>query len=339
MSNSENLRIDYFSDLNKENKVQLYEEINSVINNADSLVTIAHNIELLKILSSSFDYKMDILLIRKKGLLEGFMPISIIRNKVVSIPHFSYGGYLGLKELKSSQTKLILRSLNRKYGKNYFIRDFIQLSKYYSENKVACFLKLEDDSESQFSRFSSKLRSQIRKAKKNGLTVSTSVLEDFFPVYVNNMHRLGSPHLPKFFFNEIITKYRNGEIEVFAVKKNEMVIGASIVVSFNNFIEVCWAGTYKEYNYLAPNMLLYWSMIKYSINNNIKTFSFGRSTKNSGPLRFKKQWGSEEVQLVWNYSKSKRFKIENFKVLSFIWRNLPRSVIEILGPLITKYIY
>ena len=112
------------------------------------------------------------------------MPISIIGNKAVSIPHFSYGGYLGLKELTLEQTELLLQSLKRKYN-NFIIRDFKQITKNIYDEKVSCFLELQGDTESQFGKFSSKLRSQIRKAKKNGLTVSTSVLEDFFPVYVN----------------------------------------------------------------------------------------------------------------------------------------------------------
>ena len=332
------MRIDYFSDLDQDDKIYFNKEINNVIRNSDALATIAHNIDLLNILSTSFGYGNDIVLISDNDSLQGFMPINIIGNKAVSIPHFSYGGYLGLQELTLKQTELLLQSVKRKYG-NFIIRDFKQITKNFHDEKISCFLKLQNDSESQFVRFNSKLRSQIRKAKKNGLTVNTSHLEEFFPVYVSNMHRMGSPHLPKNFFNNIITKYKNGNLEVFAVKKNGMVIGASIVVSFNNFIEVCWAATYQEYNHLAPNMLLYWEMIKYSIKNNMKIFSFGRATKNSNSLRFKKQWGPEEVQLVWNYSQPKRFRIENLRFLAIIWRCLPKFFIERLGPMITKYIY
>jgi len=339
MNNSGNLRINYYSDLDQDDKIHLNKEISNVIRNSDSVVTIGHNIELLNILSSFFGYKNDIVLIRKNDSLQGFMPINIVGSKAVSIPHFSYGGYLGLQELTLEQTELLLQSLKRKYGDNFLIRDFKQITQNYSDEKISCFLDLQNDAESQFNRFRSKLRSQIRKAIKNGLTVNISDIHDFYPIYVNNMHRLGSPHLPKEFFNEIIANYKNGCIEVFVVKKNEMVLGASIVISFGNFLEVSWAATYKEFNHLAPNMLLYWEMIKYSIKNNMKIFSFGRATKNSGSHRYKKQWGTEEVQLIWNYSRPKRFRIENLRFLSIIWRCLPRVFIERLGPMITKYVY
>lgn len=339
MKDSGNLRIDYFSDLDQGEKFHVREEINNIIRNTDSLVTIAHNIELLSVLSSSFGYQNDIVLIRENLSLEGFMPVNIIGNRAVSIPHFSYGGYLGFKEITFEQTEFLLTSLREKYGDNFLIRDFKPITKNYYDEKVSCFLELENDFDKQFNRFSSKLRSQIRKAKKNGLSVNISKLEDFYPIYLDNMHRLGSPHLPKEFFNEIIRKYKNGGVEVFVVKKNSKVIATSMVVSFNNFLEVVWAASYKEFNHLAPNMLLYWEMIKYSIENNMKIFSFGRATKDSSSLRFKKQWGPEEIRLVWNYGRPKSFRIESFTFLTQIWRNLPRFFIEKLGPLISKYVY
>jgi hypothetical protein len=335
----QNYRIDYFSSLNQKRKILINEELNKIIESTDSIITIAHNIDLLNILSTFFGYKSDILLFRNNNKLEGFIPIVIIGKKVVSIPHFSYGGYLGLKKLELNQTKLIIDSLERKYGNNIVIRDFNKITNFYSEDKVSCFLKLEGNSEKQFNNFTSKLRSQIRKSEKNGLKVSLSNIDDFFPVYLANMHRLGSPHLSKKFFDKIEKNYKNGEFKIFVVKKENLVISVSIVLTFKNFIEVCWAASYKQYNYLAPNMLIYWKMIQYGIDHNMKIFSFGRSTKNSGPLKFKKQWGAEEIQLIWNFNKAKYFNINQLKFLTFIWKKLPQSLIEILGPFFTKYIY
>ena len=80
-------------------------------------------------------------------------------------------------------------------------------------------------------------------------------------------------------------------------------------------------------------------MIEYGIDNNMKIFSFGRSTKNSGPLKFKKQWGAEEVQLIWNFNKDKYFSLDQLKFLSYIWSKLPKPIIEFMGPFFTKYIY
>ena len=334
-----NYIIEYLSDLDENTKVSVRKEINNVIENTDTLVTTAHNIEILNVLCSSFGYEQDILLIRGENSLEGFMPLIIIGNKIVSIPHFSYGGYIGKRKITPFLSSALIKSLRQKYGNNFLIRDFKQLTEYSYNEKISCFLELEQDAEVQFSKFSSKLRSQIRKAKKNGLTVTTSNIDEFFPIYVSNMHRLGSPHLPRYFFKEIIKNYNSGCVEVFVVKNNTIAIGSSIVLTFEDFSEVTWAATYKEFNHLAPNMLLYWEMIKYSINNNMKIFSFGRASIGSNSWRFKKQWGPKEVQLIWNYSSPKRFRIESLKFLTIIWSYCPKYIIKILGPMITKYIY
>jgi lipid II:glycine glycyltransferase (peptidoglycan interpeptide bridge formation enzyme) len=42
-------------------------------------------------------------------------------------------------------------------------------------------------------------------------------------------------------------------------------------------------------------MLLYWTMIRDSIERGYKVFDFGRSTPNEGTYNFKKQWGAVEA--------------------------------------------
>ena len=227
----------------------------------------------------------------------------------------------------------------QKYGDNVCIRYFKKISNFTLTEKVSYFLQLVDSPEKQFSGLSSKLRSQIRKATKNGLLVEQSSLEDFYPIYINNMHRLGSPHLSKTFFRNLIENYTHGEVLVFSVKYGEKHIGSSILLIFKDFSEVTWAATYQDFNHLAPNMILYWKMIDYCISQEMKTFSFGRASKDTGSLRFKKQWGGEEIQLFWNYSFPQVTRIENAKFLTSIWKYLPRFIIKIFGPIITKYVY
>ena len=71
----------------------------------------------------------------------------------------------------------------------------------------------------------------------------------------------------------------------------------------------------------------------------MKLFSFGRASKNTGSLKFKKQWGSEEVQLLWNYGTPKKLRVESLTFLTNIWRYCPRFIIRRLGPLLTRFIY
>ena len=62
--------------------------------------------------------------------------------------------------------------------------------------KVRMLLPLSIDAGTLMAGFKSKLRSQIRKPKKDGLNVQiggAELLDDFYPVFVKNMRDLGSP--------------------------------------------------------------------------------------------------------------------------------------------------
>jgi serine/alanine adding enzyme len=48
-------------------------------------------------------------------------------------------------------------------------------------------------------------------------------------------------------------------------------------------------------------MLLYWAMLEGACRLGATCFDFGRSTRDSGTHKFKKQWGAEDVPLHWHY--------------------------------------
>ena len=74
-------------------------------------------------------------------------------------------------------------------------------------NKVLSVLKLPDSEEVLWKAFDSKLRNQIRKAMKSGITVRwghEDVLPDFYSVFLRNMRDLGTPALGIEFFKHIV---------------------------------------------------------------------------------------------------------------------------------------
>ena len=75
----------------------------------------------------------------------------------------------------------------------------------------------------------------------------------------------------------------------------------------------------------------------------MKTFDYGRSKKNTGPYAFKKNWGFEPQSLHYEYRLYRGGAIPqnnpaNPKYRAFIglWRRLPRSVANTLGPHIVR---
>ena len=334
------INIVYYSNLSQIEKKLIKSEIHSIAKRSLTGTNIAHNIELIHILNKAYGYRPEVLLVYSDKTLIGFIPLSILNDKAISLPHFSYGGYCGVLNLNQLHIEKIIKSLLMKFSGGFIIRGFEPYSKNIYNEKVTYQLQLEKSSDDQFSFFNKKLRSQIRKASKNGVIVLPGSIEDFYAIYSENMHyKHGSPQLSKIFFNNLLQLYLSGETKIFVAKFNEKIIGSCLMVGFHDFIEVCWAATSNEYNHLSPNMLLYWKMISYSVDHEYKVFSFGRTSRDSGSQRFKKQWGADEVPLIWSSDKAINFSNSKLKPLTKIWRLAPSFLTNALSPLLTKYIY
>jgi len=297
----------------------------------------SHNPSIATILQATFNYSSEYSFIKNDDNIIGVLPLLRLKNHFVSVPHFSYGDIITTNDLVTVTDVLSQNNIN-----NFEIRSFQKLSEHFDDSKVTSFLHLQTGIDEQFSEFKSKLRSQIRKGYKNELTIeigNEELLEDFYVVYSKNMHELGSPVLGKVFFKNILQYYKYGYAKVFIVKYNGKAVGGSIVLTYQDFSEVCWASTLREYNRLSPNMVLYWEMIKFAIENNMKIFSFGRGSKGSSTLKFKQQWGTVEKQLYFNFSHPQKINIKRITFLSNIWAILPYRLTLFLGPKIAAKIY
>jgi CelD/BcsL family acetyltransferase involved in cellulose biosynthesis len=108
-----------------------------------------------------------------------------------------------------------------------------------------------------------------------------------------------------------------------------------------------WASTVAQYNKLAPNMMLYWSLLEHVSDNGFTEFDFGRSTFDEGTFKFKRQWGAEPVPLAWsNLVADNPTLVENSatspsqirSLVEQVWAILPLGVTTTLGPKIRKHI-
>lgn len=301
---------------------------------------ISFNPELEKFLikknfSSSFH------IIKSKNKCIGLLPLYKKNNKYYSVPYFSYGLVLNI-----SHDKVILKKIKDLLTKNlinYNIKFLGTNNDIKQSDKVSAFLFLKDSKENQLSSFNSKLRSQIKKGYKNALTCEVGGQElicDFWKIYSKNLHSIGSPSYSIEFFDDLFKNYDKNDIKIFIVKHNSIVVGSALYLSFNNFSEVILASTLRKYNYLSTNMMMYWEMISYSIDNKNSIFSFGRSDLNSSQLRFKKQWGIEKIPITFINSNEPTINLKKLKIIfSKFWRIIPYSLSKRFGHIIAEKFY
>ena len=214
-------------------------------------------------------------------------------------------------------------------------------------DKVRMLLALPESSDALMQSFKAKLRSQIRKPIKDGLTVKVGgvdLLEDFYDVFAANMRDLGSPVHSKRFILQILLGFP-GKANIFVVYGKSVPMACSLTLGFNGMLSNPWASSLRQHSQFAPNMLLYWAMLEYACRQGYRTFDFGRSTVDEGTYRFKEQWGAKPAPLYWyKFSRDNRSSNEMTSASRWMnramecWKRLPVPVTRVLGPKIRQYI-
>jgi len=208
-------------------------------------------------------------------------------------------------------------------------------------DKVSLRLPLPGDSEQLWKALKAKVRNQVRKAEKAGLTAAEGGAEriaDFHDIYSRNMRDLGSPPHARRFFDAIAREFGQ-HVRVFVVQREGQTLAASLTLEDRHAMHVPWAGSDWRARNICPNMLLYWRMLAHCCDAGARCFDFGRSTCDEGTFRFKRQWGAEPVPLYWHYllpsgaeMPSLRPDSPKYRLLVACWRKLPLWAARAMGP-------
>jgi len=316
-----------------------------------------HLFAWLAAIEQAYSHQVYYLIAKQESKIVGLLPLVNIRipfkgNSLCSLPFCDVGGCLAdnkevkiALEQKGTELKRQLKSKSIEYRERAEVTDVTQ----FEGRKVSMLLPLPETSDELFSGFKSKLRSQIRKADKNGLScelgISQQFIDEFYTVFSENMLRLGSPVHSKKWIESILEQYSQ-ECIIAIVKLNDVPVGAGIVLFSWHKACIPWASTRADYNRLSPNMMLYWTLLKFVTDKGCTEFDFGRSTFNEGTFRFKQQWGAKPTLLEWrgdNFRPDSQTDIvpstRSIKSLvESLWKKLPLPLANMIGPRLRRYI-
>jgi lipid II:glycine glycyltransferase (peptidoglycan interpeptide bridge formation enzyme) len=302
----------------------------------DGFQTLADNNCLPKIIADTFGWEAIQIEFNTDQTETTYFGACRIGRKVVMLPHFSYG-----PSADPHVAAEIIKTLKAQ-GYSCEWRLTAQASEFSYTNKVTTLLPLQAEGTKQFSLLDSNVRRKIRKCERNGITVkmgNVELLPDFYEIYSRNMHRLGSPALPKRWFAALLSQYSNGTAAIWFAYLNKKPVGAAFMLEYSGFYEACWVSTIQKYNRLYTSYGLYWQMILHAAEQKGRFFSFGRSTNSSGVHLFKKQWGGKDMPLYWNYSHPQGKNVRRLTFLTKLWKLLPYPVAKLLGPFIAGKFY
>lgn len=278
-------------------------------------------------------------MVRLKSLLFG--------DFMVSLPYVTAGGALAGDE--AVRRELVDAAADRARARGCSHVEFRDLAPMpdmpVRTDKITMHLALPDDPDVLFKAIGSKLRAQVRRPGKEGAETEIGgeeLLDDFYAVFSRKYRDLGVPVYAKRWFRELM-RWQPERCRIMAVRLGGRVVAASLVLGYGRSLEVPYAASLREADRYSVNMLLYWTMLTFAIENGYEVFDFGRTTPDSGTHRFKRQWGATPVQLYWHYwldegREMPQMNTNNsrYGALVAAWRRMPVWLANRVGPHIVK---
>jgi FemAB-related protein (PEP-CTERM system-associated) len=290
------------------------------------------------------------------GRIAGVLPLVRVRSLIfghflVSMPFLNYGGPLGSGEailaLAAEATKLATQGNVKLLELRS--RTELPIDLPVSHRKITVLLDLPDTPDALMKQLPAKLRSQVRRPTKDGVTakIGPDQLGAFYEVFSQHMRDLGTPVLSRRFFE--VARDVFGDQMVFAAAYHAgKPVACGCGFLWGNEFEISWASSLRSHNSMSPNMLIYWELMAHVIGRGGRIFNFGRCTRGSGTHKFKMQWGSREEQLWWYRFGREAVEADEgatpsqdkgvFALASRAWQRLPVPLTNRLGPAIVKFI-
>ncbi len=279
------------------------------------------------------------------GVLQLVAKESILfRSHLCSLPYFDAAGILSDDEQATAALIRHARRLMDRLNVGWVeLRHTAPICRAPTcrTDKVALRLPVPGCPDALWEALKPKVRNQVRKAERAGLTVCTGgveLLAQFHNVYTQNMRDLGSPPHSRHFFHLLIETFQ-AVARLFVVRSGRRAVAGALTLKDRCYVHVPWAASDWRAKALCPNMFLYWSLLCDACESGAEYFDFGRSTRGSGTYRFKTQWNAQEVPLYWEYLTASedhtaglRPDSTKYRAAAACWRRLPVSFAREVGP-------
>jgi len=268
-------------------------------------------------------------------------------NRLVSLPYLDQGGILASESADRSLLQEACLSLAQRLkvrGLDFRGSSPFDRSGNLPTSRFRFLLELGDSRESLWNVIGPKVRNQIRKSEREGLStrrVGVDQLGDFHRIMARNMHRLGSPVHGLRFFESIASELRNRFSLYLTFDETGNTVAGGVALRFKSTVTVPWASSLPEARSSCPNHSLYWRVLQDALESGSKIFDFGRSSQGTGTFHFKKQWRAQTVPLQWTSVDTSGNPVTEEYLdprqnagLARMWSLMPGLLADRLGPVI-----
>ncbi len=314
--------------------------------------TFFHRSGWLTLIEDVFRHDTYFLYAEVAGAIRGVLPLGHVKsfmfgNALSGLPFSVYGGVAALDEEAASALEREAQELARRLGVDHLELRNVQRrhADWPLQDLYVTFRKpIAPTEEGNMLAIPRKQRAMVRKGIKNGLRAHMDATADrFFALYADNVHRHGTPALPKAYFDKLLRVF-GPDCEVLTVcAPDGQPVSSVLSFYFRDEVLPYYAGDAEAARELAANDFKYWELMRRACERGLKVFDYGRSKLNTGSYAFKKNWGFEPTPLHYEYQLYKAESVPQnnpanakYRILIATWRRMPIQLANWLGPKIVR---
>ena len=314
--------------------------------------TFFHRAGWQTILRDVFRHEAHFLAARRNGRITGVLPLAHVKSwlfgsALTSLPFAVYGGVAAEDQASAQALESAAQTLARTLRVPHLELRNVQRrhDDWPLQDLYVTFRKpILPDEEANMLAIPRKQRAMVRKGIKNGLASDIDPgVDRFFALYADNVHRHGTPALPRRYFQALRQVFGN-DCEVLTVSGPDgQPLSSVLSFYFRDEVLPYYAGDAEAARELAANDFKYWDLMRRACARGLKTFDYGRSKQGTGSYAFKKNWGFEPQPLHYEYCLYKRDSVPQnnpanakYKLLIETWRRLPLGLANWLGPFVVR---
>lgn len=311
-----------------------------------------HRAGWYRLVGEVFGHRCFFLYAEREGRIEGVLPLAQIKSllfghALVSLPFGVYGGVAADNEAAAEALEQEAQRIAQDLGAGHLELRHVnpRHADWPRQDLYVTFRKeILPEEEANMLAIPRKQRAMVRKGIKNGLQGHIDPdVERFFALYADNVHRHGTPAMPKRYFAALLREF-GADCEVLTVTDaGGTPLSSVLSFYFRDEVLPYYAGDAEAARELAANDFKYWELMRRACARGLKVFDYGRSKQGTGPYAFKKNWGFEPTPLHYEYCLYKRDTVPQnnpsnakYQLLIKTWRRMPLAWANWLGPFIVR---
>ena len=307
-----------------------------------------------KVIQDSFEHPCYFLYAESNDGICGVLPLvevksALFGHALVSTPFCVYGGAIA----DSNDIKRLLEKKAIALSEKLAV-DYLEL-RYLDEQDNGMLLKqahttfgceLAEDDEKILANVKKKQRAVIRHSIKNELTAEYSNgFDNFYHLLSESYRNLGTPIFSKKYFSNLVQAF-GSDVDIAVIKDKEGCPSTAVMnFYFNDTVLPYYGGGNSDSRYIKSADFMYYQVMCNARSNGYTRFDFGRSKNDSGPFKYKKNWGMEPRPLHYYYHLVKADDLPNlspnnpkYRMFISMWQKLPLKVSQMVGPFLSKYL-